>query len=511
MSNPAPNVEAWPESVPLKPGRMLDAKYRLERLLGQGGMGSVWRARNVLLDLAVALKIVHPEARGSDACARLLTEARVEATLHHPNVVRVFDYGQSTQGEPYIVMELVEGKSLGEMLCHGGPLAPAVAVQLLLPVIDALCAAHAAGIIHRDLKPDNILVSIAGNQLRPKLVDFGIAKFGGRTPPRRLTRNGSVLGSPGYMAPEQARGDEVDARADVWGVCVVLYEAISGRSAFDAPDHEALIKAVQETEPLPLTAAEHQTLWPILSRGLAKDPTHRIATMQQLGNELAGWLVAQGVYEDAAGDPLSQRWPVPARTEPASQSAELRAFTERVERAQSSGAPLRSSQASSIARTQPHGSRPRRLRVPVAMRTSLFLAAGFGLGSWLFAWIQQLEDRHDELPVPAASVLRPAQAEAKLATDRTLPSGPVAPAAMPARAIEARGVSFTGEERETRGVSTTRGERDGAKSSKLAKPKPASSKARELLRESSPELPPAAPVRASVRSSEAELGLKKPW
>jgi len=223
------------------PGALLGGKYRLERLLGEGGMANVWLARNEFLDLPVALKIVRPEIRGSETAARLLTEARVQANLRHPNVARVYDYGQTESGDAFIVMELLEGYSMADWLEREGPLDPVLAVQVMLPVIDALCAAHRAGVVHRDLKPDNIFISHPTTDLCPKLLDFGIAKINTEFNPR-LTGQGGVIGSPAYMAPEQARGlADCDERVDVWAACVVLYEAVTGKPAFDGTNYLALM------------------------------------------------------------------------------------------------------------------------------------------------------------------------------------------------------------------------------------------------------------------------------
>jgi eukaryotic-like serine/threonine-protein kinase len=143
-------------------GMLIGGKYRLERMLGEGGMGVVWQASNVHLDLPVALKLLHPDMRDLDTTARLLTEARVEARLCHPSVVRVFDYGETECGEAYIVMELLEGATLSELLELHGSLPPVAAVSLLLPIIHGLCAVHGAGVVHRDLKSHNIMVVQTG-------------------------------------------------------------------------------------------------------------------------------------------------------------------------------------------------------------------------------------------------------------------------------------------------------------------------------------------------------------
>jgi serine/threonine protein kinase len=289
-------------------GTVISGKYRLERLLGEGGMGAVWHATNVQLDLPVALKLLHPELRDVDTTARLLTEARVEARLCHPSIVRVFDYGESDYGAAYIVMELLDGATLSDLLELHGTLPPIAAVGLILPIIHGMCEAHAAGVVHRDLKPHNIVVAQTERQLRPTLLDFGIAKLRGEFS-RTLTIEGNLIGSPAYMAPEQARGDtDVDERVDIWALCVVLYELISGISPFDAENQYASLCAVIEREPFALTGAGCETLWPILARGLAKDRQLRTASAHELGEALARWLIEQGETEDACGDSLVRAW-----------------------------------------------------------------------------------------------------------------------------------------------------------------------------------------------------------
>jgi serine/threonine protein kinase len=291
-------------------GSLIGGKYRLETLLGEGGMGAVWQARNVTLDLPVAVKLLHRAVRDGDATARLFTEARVEARLNHPSIVRVFDYGETEHGEAYIVMELLEGTTLAELSDEHGPLPAHVAVGLLLPIVHGLCAVHRADVVHRDLKPDNIVVARVGAYLRPKLLDFGIAKLRGEFSPR-LTVDGSLLGSPAYMSPEQARGcGDVDARADVWALCVVLYELIAGSNPFAADNPYAVLRAVIERDPPVLKTSGCTSLWPILRRGLAKDRRARIASACELGEALARWLIAQGETEDACGESLARTWAV---------------------------------------------------------------------------------------------------------------------------------------------------------------------------------------------------------
>jgi serine/threonine-protein kinase len=290
------------------PGALVGGKYRLEHLLGEGGMANVWLARNELLDLPVAVKVMRRDIRGDEAAARLLTEARVQANLRHPNVVRVYDYGLTASGDAYIVMEHLEGCSLADWIEREGALSPELAVKFLLPVIDALCAAHRAGVVHRDVKPDNIFIACPEGELCPKLLDFGVAKLDDEFHPR-LTGRGGVIGSPAYMAPEQARGlPDVDERADVWATCVVLYEAITGKPTFDGDNYNALMLAVIEYEPPPLTGSVCARLWPIIRAGLAKERDERTGSMLELGAQLAGWLKERGASEELGGEPVGWRW-----------------------------------------------------------------------------------------------------------------------------------------------------------------------------------------------------------
>lgn len=291
------------------PGLLIAGKYRLERLLAEGGMGTVWLARNEALDLHVALKLILPEIRDEEMSARLLTEARATAKLLHPSIVRVFDFGQTEQGDPFIIMELLEGCSLGQFLAQQ-PCDPLLAVRTLLPVIDALCHAHAQGIVHRDLKPDNIFLVREEHRTRPKLLDFGIAKVNVEGAVPNMTGPHFVLGSPGYMSPEQAwNSQDVDHRADIWSVCVVLYEAVSGGTAFKGGDAHSILNAVKDTELAPLAGSDAaRALWPLLARGLVKDPAHRYQSMRDLGNALASWLAERGVMDDLCGDPLDRYW-----------------------------------------------------------------------------------------------------------------------------------------------------------------------------------------------------------
>ncbi|HEY5960557.1 MAG TPA: serine/threonine-protein kinase, partial [Polyangiaceae bacterium] len=215
---------------------IISGKYQLTEVLGEGGMGSVWVARNRTLDVDVALKLMRAElADDVDGIAeRMLQEARAAACIGHPAIIQVYDFGFTEHGDPFIVMELLRGESLAQALGRRRRVSPTRAAQTLLPIVDALAATHAQGIVHRDLKPGNIfLARPAGQRLQPKVLDFGIAKLEQRAA-GRLTQEGAVIGSPAYMSPEQFSGDgAIDGRADIWSLCIVLYEMITGCRPFE--------------------------------------------------------------------------------------------------------------------------------------------------------------------------------------------------------------------------------------------------------------------------------------
>ncbi|HEX2874122.1 MAG TPA: serine/threonine-protein kinase [Polyangiaceae bacterium] len=304
-----PTLAADVETV--REGTVIAQKYRLESQLGEGGMGTIWRAYNLQLEVPVALKLLRAGLNPAELGERLRVEARAAAKLVHPGIVRVFDIGEAESGEPFIVMELLQGESLGATL-ERGPLSAKDALQLMLPICEALALAHSRGVVHRDLKPDNIFVAAEGARLQPKLLDFGIAKVrssmlaGGPT----LTQGGVLLGSPEYMSPEQVYGRaDLDERSDIWGYCVVLYEILSGRTPFAGDSCQEILQAVLTHEPVPLALLDvDPELAALIHWGLSKDRDARPSSILTLGRELAAWLFARGVLEDATGASLDVKW-----------------------------------------------------------------------------------------------------------------------------------------------------------------------------------------------------------
>jgi serine/threonine protein kinase len=300
------------DDEPIGEGHVIAGKYRLEKLLGEGGMGTIWRAYNLQLEVPVALKLLRAGFNTAELGERLRVEARAAAKLVHPSIVRVFDIGEAESGEPFIVMELLLGQTLGEMLEHG-PLSAVNALQLLLPIGEALSLAHSRGIVHRDLKPDNIFIASEGSCLQPKLLDFGIAKVRSRMVDSgpTITQSGTLLGSPEYMSPEQAQGrSDIDERSDIWAFCVVLYEAIAGRPPFAGETCQEILQSVLQNDPFPLERCNEvdPELAALIHWGLTKDRDARPASMFDLGRALAAWLFARGILEDATGSSLEPKW-----------------------------------------------------------------------------------------------------------------------------------------------------------------------------------------------------------
>jgi serine/threonine protein kinase len=251
--------------------RLLAGRYQLCSVVGRGGMGTVWRARDELLDRDVAIKeIACPpylsDAEQQAARRRALREAQLAARLRHPNVVGIHDIVEEA-GRPWIVMELFQYRSLRDIVREDGPLPPAQAAQLGLEVLEALRAAHAEGIVHRDVKPANILVSPEGHAV---LTDFGIARVAGSP---ALTSD-MLVGSPSYIAPERAWGGQAGPAADLWGLGAALYAAVEGRAPFERKDALASLTAAVTDEPEP--AIHARSLWPVINGLLRKDPDRRL-------------------------------------------------------------------------------------------------------------------------------------------------------------------------------------------------------------------------------------------
>jgi serine/threonine-protein kinase len=309
-----------PLSNAYRAGELISDKYRLLRLLGEGGMGVVWLARNLALDSDVAIKLLRAGEKTDNLERRMLKEAQVVARLGHPAILRVFDFGTTHRSDPFMVMEVLDGEDLAQTLDRNGRLSAIKAVRTLLPILHALGTAHQKGIVHRDLKPENIfLTTTDGGYVQPKVVDFGIVQT--EAPELdRLTRMGTVLGTPAYLSPQQARGEDVDQRTDVWAAAVVLYEMMTCRLPFEGGNYNALMRSIIEDVPAPITnfGTGDAELWAIIERGLAKCVAERWPSMFEFGGALAEWLLGRGESADISGASLRAAWqqgPVAARVE----------------------------------------------------------------------------------------------------------------------------------------------------------------------------------------------------
>jgi serine/threonine-protein kinase len=305
-----------PVSSPVREGDVLARKYRVERVIGIGGMGVVVAATHVALHQRVALKFMLPAvAANGESIERFLREARAVARLRTEHVPRVLDVGTLETGEPYMVMELLEGQDLAKLLSASGPLSVADAIDYVRQACEALVEAHGLGIVHRDLKPDNLFLAYdARGRGQIKVLDFGISKsMGADAASLALTRTSAVMGSPLYMSPEQMKASrDVDARTDIWSLGITLYQLVVGEVPFQAESPMALgAKVLHELPTAPMVKRREITkaLNDVILRCLEKDPARRYADAAALEQALARALEA----DPSAGADAVQL-PLPAAT-----------------------------------------------------------------------------------------------------------------------------------------------------------------------------------------------------
>jgi len=281
-------------------GDVVDGKYRIERLVGEGAMGRVYRAHHLLLGHSVAIKLLRESAETPEVRARFVREAKATMALRSDHVVRVFDLGHFRDRTPYMVLELLEGTDLRSLLATRGALPVSEAVDYVLQVCEALAEAHLNGIVHRDLKPQNLFLTRRPNGAAcVKLLDFGVSKLEKRSPSLdELTMSHVMLGSPVFVSPEQIRdSSKVDARSDVWSLAVVLYMLLGGGRPFDGEGLPALCASIMVDPPRPLAArcpAVPAELEEVILRCLEKSREKRTANVAELARALSPFATAQG-------------------------------------------------------------------------------------------------------------------------------------------------------------------------------------------------------------------------
>jgi serine/threonine-protein kinase len=279
----------------LPSGTVLGGRYRLVSLLGKGGFGAVYEGVQEGLGRRVAIKVLHPELQHEEELvARFRREAQAAAALGHPNIVQVTDFVAAPGEPPAIVMELLQGQSFARLIETHGALSEKRVAFIAAQVLSALEAAHAAGIVHRDVKPDNVfLTTIAGVDDIVKVLDFGIAKLAAGHGPSHLTSTGVVMGTPQYMAPEQARGKSVDARADLYALGTCMYQALTGQLPFAGGSFNALLFAIAEDPPRSvhdLRSGIDTRFSAVIERAMAKRPEDRFQSASEMRAALSPWL-----------------------------------------------------------------------------------------------------------------------------------------------------------------------------------------------------------------------------
>jgi serine/threonine protein kinase len=285
----------WDPSKDSLLGKTIDARYLVTSVLGEGGMGTVYEVRHTTLNRSFAMKVLRRDiARDHELAMRFIQEAKATAAIKHPHIVSITDFGRLDDDTPYFVMELLVGQTLAQSIKRGGPIPTGLAARIARQIAGALGAAHEAGVVHRDLKPENIFLLAdrarsAGPEPDVRVVDFGAAKVAGAS---RLTKAGVVFGTPHYMSPEQASGQPVDHRSDIYALGVIMYEMFTGRVPFEADTYMGVLTQhmfVHPTPPSQLTSNANPSLGAleeITLRALEKAPEQRYQAMQSLGADL---------------------------------------------------------------------------------------------------------------------------------------------------------------------------------------------------------------------------------
>jgi serine/threonine-protein kinase len=297
-------------------GQVIEGKYRIVRVLGVGGMGAVYEGENVRIHRKVAIKVLHAQvASKADIVQRFEREAQAAGRIGSEHIVEVLDLGNLPSGERFMVMEYLDGEPLTNRIKARGRLTAHEAAPLLRQLLEGLAAAHAAGIIHRDLKPDNVYIVKKGGQDFVKILDFGVSKFSGTDSEFSMTRTGAVMGTPYYMSPEQARGQKIDARSDLYSIGVVAYQAVTGKVPFNAETFNELIFKIALETPEPVEACVpgfDAGFSAIVRKAMAREPDQRFSTAYEFAQAIDAWRAGAPMQHPAhafAAPPQQQLYP----------------------------------------------------------------------------------------------------------------------------------------------------------------------------------------------------------
>ena len=389
----------------LKPGAVVGQRYQLDRLIGEGGMGTVWAATHTITRKSVALKLLNGEDR-KDARIRqrFLREARAACAVRHPNVVAIHDVLETEDGTPLMVMDLLEGESLAQRLARTRTMPLGDVARVLLPVVSAVGTAHALGIVHRDLKPDNIfLAREPDGRIDVKVLDFGIAKLtaleGLAASTSALTQDGGLLGTPFYMSPEQVDGEkDIDHRSDVWSLGIILYECLAGKVPTEGYNIGQVMKTITRGVLVPLESvapAVPASIAAMVMKMLSRDRAER-PTLHAIAEELRAYA---NVEVSAFGEPVAPlahpSGPLPPATSTADRSGNVRIVA-------SDPALVDAATLAATTRTGSLRPPPPRRRVGLLATLGAVLVVALAAGGWRLA--------HDRSP--AAPPTAPATATA---------------------------------------------------------------------------------------------------
>jgi eukaryotic-like serine/threonine-protein kinase len=280
----------------LMSGALIDGKYKVLRLIGSGGMGSVYEAEHLRIRRRVAIKVLHaPIARDPKLVKRFEREAQAVARIGSHHVTDVLDFGELASGDHYMVMEYLEGDTLANRLADVGTLPPEEAIAIVAQILDGLAMTHDAGIIHRDLKPANIFLTNGPAGTFVKILDFGICKFGAPHDAQWTTSGSAVLGTPGYLAPEQLTTDEASTNVDLYAIGVMLYRCLVGRLPYDATTRAELLLQIRDGLRVPIEEAAPQldkALAAIVTKSIASEKADRYQTAREFREALLAWAKA---------------------------------------------------------------------------------------------------------------------------------------------------------------------------------------------------------------------------